>query len=47
MHSETKYATYVLRSTKQMTLEESMSFIKENECAEVTPLEIRLRKYSL
>lgn len=47
MHSATKEATYVLRSTKQMTLEESMSFIKENECAEVTPLEIRLRKYSL
>ncbi|WP_376716214.1 translational GTPase TypA [Vagococcus carniphilus] len=47
MHSATKEATYVLRLTKQMTLEESMSFIKENECAEVTPLEIRLRKYSL
>lgn len=47
MHSATKEATYVLRSTKQMTLEESMSFIKENECAEVTPLEVRLRKYSL
>ncbi|WP_376716260.1 translational GTPase TypA [Vagococcus carniphilus] len=47
MHSATKEATYVLKSTKQMTLEESMSFIKENECAEVTPLEIRLRKYSL
>ena len=47
MHSATKEATYVLRSTKKMTLEESMSFIKENECAEVTPLEIRLRKYSL
>ncbi|WP_443081173.1 translational GTPase TypA [Vagococcus sp.] len=47
MHSATKEATYVLRSTKQMTLEESLSFIKEDECCEVTPLEIRLRKYSL
>lgn len=47
MHSSTKEATYVLRSTKQMTLEESMSFIKQDECCEVTPLAIRLRKYTL
>jgi len=45
--SATKDNTIVLKSAKVMTLEACLEFINDDELVEVTPRNIRLRKYYL
>lgn len=47
VRSATKDQTSVIKKTKQLTLEESLEFLNDDEYCEVTPESIRLRKQIL
>ena len=47
MRAATSDSTVVLRPPKQLSLDQSIEFIAEDELVEVTPLSIRLRKMEL
>jgi len=47
MRSATSDATVTLRSPRQLSLDQSIEFIAEDELLEVTPQSIRLRKMEL
>ncbi|MCQ4504226.1 translational GTPase TypA, partial [Vibrio parahaemolyticus] len=47
VRSATKDQTSVIKKPKQLTLEESLEFLNDDEYCEVTPESIRLRKQIL
>jgi GTP-binding protein len=47
MRSSTQDATYVLIPPRNLSLEQALEFVREDECLEVTPKSIRLRKVML
>jgi GTP-binding protein len=47
MRSSTSDELVRLIPHSQMSLEQALEFIKEDECAEVTPTMVRLRKVTL
>ena len=47
MRAASSDATVVLRPPKQLSLDQSIEFIAEDELLEVTPKSIRLRKMEL
>jgi GTP-binding protein len=47
MRAAASDSTVVLRPPKQLSLDQSIEFIAEDELVEVTPLSIRLRKMEL
>jgi GTP-binding protein len=47
MRSATSDATVTLRPPRQLSLDQSIEFIAEDELLEVTPQSIRLRKMEL
>jgi len=47
MRSATSDATVTLRSPRQLSLDQFIEFIAEDELVEVTPQSIRLRKIEL
>jgi GTP-binding protein len=47
MRSSTQDATYVIIPPRTLSLEQALEFIREDECLEVTPKSIRLRKLML
>ena len=47
IRSSTQEATEVLAPPRNLSLEEALEFLREDECLEVTPNHVRLRKVLL
>jgi GTP-binding protein len=47
MRSSTQDQTYVIIPPRNLSLEQALEFLREDECLEVTPKSVRLRKVML